>query len=169
MENDKVNPFIQGPTCNTAQVHSFVRRCRILVESTPEKLAPMSSRPRLISTGTESYEQHNADINSGVQIELYKLLPPRVRRFDDVGGDLTPTDPNLYDDTIMGVVADENIPYGFKLTNNTEYDLYPNRYYFDVSDLSIGKSFPPVFLIDSYLVPRQVHITKCLHNRGIYT
>ncbi|KIM41992.1 hypothetical protein M413DRAFT_142447 [Hebeloma cylindrosporum] len=105
------------------------------VESTPEDLADV------LKAAAYFYWKMNRTninpiINSGVQVELYKLLPPKVRRFNEIGGGLVPIGPSLYD-TAMEVVANENIPYGFKLTNNTAYDLYPNLFYFDLSDLSI--------------------------------
>jgi len=91
---------------------------------------------------TNNDPQFNAAaFNNGIQVELYRLLPPKIRNFNDIGGGLLPMGPNLYEDGVMSVVAnmDLNIPYGFKLTNNTSYDLYPYLFYFDLSDLSIGK------------------------------
>jgi hypothetical protein len=108
------------------------------VESTTEELAPIFKAAAYFYWKLNR-TNNNHLMNSGVQIELYKLILPRIQRSDSAGGDLTPTGPNLYDDTVMEMVADENLPYGFKLTNNTAYDLYPNVYYFDLSDLSIGK------------------------------
>jgi len=143
MENEKV-VFLFRDQRVTQHGHT---RLFEAVDPTPDELAPVLKAAAYFYWKLNR-TNNNPDINSGVQVELYKLLPPRIRRFDDVGGGLTPTGPNLYDDTIMGVVADENIPYGFKLTNNTEYDLYPNLYYFDLSDLSIGKYGLLVILID---------------------
>ena len=107
------------------------------VESTPEELAHVL-RAAAYFYWKLNRTNNNPIINNGVPIELYKLLPPSIRRFNEIGDGLKPTGPNLCD-TVMEVVADENVPYGFKLTNNTAYDLYPNVFYFDLSDLSIGE------------------------------
>jgi len=161
MENEKV-VFLFRDQRVTQHGHT---RLFEAVEPTPEELAPVLKVAAYFYWKLNR-TNNNPDINSGVPIELYKLLPPRVRKFDEPGGGLTPTGPNLYDDTVMGVVADENIPYGFKLTNNTAYDLYPNFYYFDLSDLSIGKYRLLVVLIDTHLMPRQFHTTKLPQQPG---
>jgi hypothetical protein len=110
------------------------------VTPTPEELAPV------LKSAAHFYwklnqTNNNPEVNRGVQIELYQLLPPKVFRFNDVGGGLVPTGPNLYEGGVMNVVADTdlNLPYGFKITNNTTYDLYPHIFYLDLSDLSIGR------------------------------
>ena len=108
------------------------------VEPTPEELAHVLKAAAYFYWKLNRTNNNNPIINSGVQVELYKLLPPTIRRFDEDVDGLKPMGPNLYD-TVMEVVADEDIPYGLKLTNNTAYDLYPNLFYFDLSDLSIGE------------------------------
>jgi len=139
MENEKVI-FLFRDQRVTQHGHSCLFGA---VEFTPEEVG------RVLKAAANFYwklnrPNNNPDINSGIQIELYKLLPPRVRKLDDVGGGLTPTGPNLYNGTVMMVVADTNIPYGFKLTNNTKCDLYPHLFYCDLSDLSIGEHRCPV-------------------------
>ncbi|KIM41910.1 hypothetical protein M413DRAFT_410348 [Hebeloma cylindrosporum] len=131
-----------------ANVAFFYRDERILrhglnrlyknVVPTPEELAPV------LKSAAHFYwklnrTNNNPEVNSGVQVELYRLLPPKIRRFDDLNGGLSPIGPNLHEGSIMNVVVDTdlNIPYGFKLTNNTSYDLYPYLFYFDLSDFSI--------------------------------
>jgi hypothetical protein len=110
------------------------------VEPTPEALAHVLEAAAYFYWKLNR-TNNNPIINSGVQVELYKLLPPSIRRFTEVENGPRPIGPNLYD-TVMEVVADENIPYGFQLTNNTAYDLYANLFYFDLSDLSIGEYYP---------------------------
>jgi hypothetical protein len=110
------------------------------VEPTPEELAHVLEAAAYFYWKLNR-TNNNPIINSGVQVELYKLLPPNIRKFNEEGDGLKPIGPNLYD-AVMEVVANENIPYGFKLTNNTCYDLFPNLFYFDLGDLSIGKCYP---------------------------
>jgi len=112
------------------------------VPPTPEDLAPV------LKSAVHFYwklnrTNNNPEVNKNVQIELYQLLPPKIYRVNEVGGGLVPTGPNLYQGGVMNVVADTdlNLPYGFKITNNTPYDLYPHLFYLDLSDLSIGKAF----------------------------
>ena len=136
MENDKV-VFIFRDQRVTQHGHT---RLFEGVEPTPEELAHVLKAAAYFYWKLNR-TNNNPIINSGVQVELYKLLPPTIRRFNEPGDGLKPIGPNLYD-TVMEVVADENIPYGFKLTNNTAYDLYPNLFYFDLSDLSIGECYP---------------------------
>jgi len=110
------------------------------VEPTPEELAHVLKAAAYFYWKLNR-TNNNPIINSGVQVELFKLLPPAIRKFNEDGDGPKPIGPDLYD-TVMEVVANENIPYGFKLTNNTAYDLYPNLFYFDLSDLSIGEYYP---------------------------
>jgi hypothetical protein len=111
---------------------------------TPEELAPV------LKSAAHFYwklnrTNNNSDINNTVQVELHRLLPPKIHTFNDIDGGLVPIGPNLYEDGTMNVVADTdlNIPYGFKLTNNTPYDLYPYLFYFDLSDLSVVPYYEP--------------------------
>ena len=104
----------------------------------PEELAPV------LNSAAHFYwklnrTNNNPGINNSVQVELHRLLPPKIQTLKDISESLVPIGPNLYEDGIMKVVADTdlNIPYGFKLTNNTPYDLYPYLFYFDLSDLSV--------------------------------
>ena len=133
MENEKVIFFFRDQRVTQ---HGHTRLFES-VGSTPEELAHVLKAAAYFYWKLNR-TNNNPIINSGVPVELYELLPPSIRRFNEVGNGLEPIGPNL-NDTIMEVVADENIPYGFKLTNNTAYDLYPNIFYFDLSDLSIGE------------------------------
>ena len=117
------------------------------VPSIEEELAPVLKSAAhfywKLNRTNNNPQFNNEAFNNGIQVELYRLLPPKIRNFNDIGGGLVPIGPNLYEDGVMNVVADTdlNIPYGFKLINNTPYDLYPHLFYFDLSDLSIGKMF----------------------------
>jgi len=151
MENEKVIFFFRDQRVTQ---HGHTRLFEA-VESTPDELAPV------LRAAAHFYQKLNRtnnsrDINSGVQLEL---LP----RLDIVGGGMTPTSPNVSDDTstTMEVVVDDNALYRFKLSNNTAQDLYPNLFYFDLSDLSIGK-YRPCLPIDSQLTPSQFHTTTFL-------
>lgn len=136
MENEKVIFFFRDQRVTQ---HGHTRLFEG-VESVPEELAHVLKAAAYFYWKLNR-TNNNPVISSGVQVELYKLLPPNIRRFNEDGDGLKPIGPNLYG-TVMEVVADENIPYGFKLTNNTAYDLYLNVFYFDLSDLSIGESYP---------------------------
>jgi len=114
------------------------------VTPTPEELAPVL-RSAVHFYWKLNRTNNNSEVNKNVQIELYQLLPPKIHRVNEVGGGLVPTGPNLYQGGVMNVVADTdlNLPYGFKITNNTPYDLYPHLFYFDLSDLSIVPYYEP--------------------------
>ena len=105
---------------------------------TPEELAPVLKSAAYFYWKLNR-TNNNFEINNNVQVELHRLLPPKIQTLKDISESLVPIGPNLYKDGIMNVVADTNlnIPYGFKLTNNTSYDLYPYLFYFDLSDLSV--------------------------------
>jgi hypothetical protein len=108
------------------------------VISTPEELAPVLKSAAYFYWKLNR-TNNNPEINNSVQVELHRLLPPKIQTLKDISESLVPIGPNLYKDGIMNVVADTNlnIPYGFKLTNNTPHDLYPYLFYFDLSDLSV--------------------------------
>jgi len=112
------------------------------VTPTPEELAPVLKSAAYFYWKLNR-TNNNPEVNKAVQIELYQLLPPKIYMVNEVGGGLVPTGSNLYQGGVMNVVADTNLnlPYGFKITNNTPYDLYPHLFYLDLSDLSIGMVF----------------------------
>lgn len=137
------------------------------VESIPEELADVLKAAAYFYWKLNR-TNNNPIINSGVQVALYELLPPSIRRFNEEGDGLKPTGPNLYD-TVMEVVADENIPYGFKLTNTTAYDLYANVFYFDLSDLSIGGCYPRLSMRRSFNFNASVAYYETSSTAGKYT
>ena len=84
---------------------------------------------------------NNPTVTNGVRLEIFKLTESQFE-FDGFGRpEMAPTGPNLFDGTTFDFVVEEDVPYGIRLTNDTPYDLFPNLFYFDNSDLSIGKWF----------------------------
>ena len=89
------------------------------------------------------------EIADFIKVEFYKLDFPRVRA---VGRPilelLKPVGSNLCHENIINVVVDtENPPYGFRIINNAQVDLYVNAFYFDNTGFGIGEfqcSFPSV-------------------------
>ncbi|KAF8992754.1 hypothetical protein BDQ17DRAFT_1369146 [Cyathus striatus] len=49
-----------------------------------------------------------------------------------------PDSPNLVTDGIANIIADPKIPYGFRITNNSDWDLYAYLYFLDNQDFSIA-------------------------------
>ncbi|KAF8961631.1 caspase domain-containing protein [Flammula alnicola] len=86
---------------------------------------------------------NNPDITHNVQVEVYKLQES-LSNFDQFGHpEMTPVGPNLCRNNVLDFVVEEDAPYGVKLTNNSPRDFYPNLFYFDNSDLSIGPYYQP--------------------------
>ena len=83
------------------------------------------------------------DIADLIEVEFYKLDVPRIR----VAGRpilerLKPVGPNLCleNKVIDFMVSDTpNTPYGFKIINNAEDNLYVNAFYFDNTSFAIGE------------------------------
>jgi hypothetical protein len=88
------------------------------------------------------------DIAEFIKVEFYKLDFPKVRA---AGGRpilelLKPVGPNLCHENIINFVVDTaKPPYGFKIINNSQVNLYVNAFYFDNTSFGIGEfkcSFP---------------------------
>jgi hypothetical protein len=85
------------------------------------------------------------DIADLIEVEFYKLDVPRIR----VAGRpvlqrLKPVEPNLCrDNKVIDFIVEDsdtaNTPYGFKIINKAEDDLYVNAFYFDNADFGIGE------------------------------
>ena len=84
---------------------------------------------------------NNTTMTNDVRLEIFKLTESQFE-FDGFGRpEMAPTGPNLFDGITFDFVVEEDVPYGIRLTNDTPYDLFPNLFYFDNSDLSIGRWF----------------------------
>ena len=78
-----------------------------------------------------------------VQVEFYKLDAPKIR----VAGrpileQLKPVGPNLcHENKVIDLVVSDtpSTPYGFKIVNNAQVDLYVNAFYFDNTSFAIGE------------------------------
>lgn len=132
MRNSRVIFFIKDPTITQYGI------TQLFYDTAPvvEEIAPV------IKSAEHYFFALNHSINNPViindiQLEIYKLQRPFM----------LPTGPNLYQDDVFDLVVEEgDVPYGMKLTNNGSFDLYPNLFYFDNSDLSIGE------ILRSYIV-----------------
>jgi len=82
-----------------------------------------------------------------IEVEFYKLHSPTIRAAGRTTLEqLKPVGPNLCHENIINFVVDTaKAPYGFKIINNAESDLYVNAFYFDNTSFAIGEfqcSFP---------------------------
>ena len=83
------------------------------------------------------------DIADLIEVEFYKLDVPRIR----IAGRpilerLKPVGPNLcLENKVIDFMVSNtpNTPYGFKIINNAEDDLYVNAFYFDNTSFAIGE------------------------------
>ena len=89
------------------------------------------------------------DIMDLIEVEFYKLYVPSIRVADrPVSEQLKPVGPNLcHENKVIDFVVSDipNTPYGFKIINKAEEDLYVNAFYFDNTSFAIGEfqySFP---------------------------
>jgi len=87
------------------------------------------------------------EITNFIKVEFYKLDFPRVRAAGrPILELLKPVGPNLCQENIINFVVDTaKPPYGFKIINNAQVDLYVNAFYFDNTSFGIGEfhcSFP---------------------------
>jgi len=84
-----------------------------------------------VSQGIEDY----------IDVEFYKLDPPRIRLPERSTLELlAPVGPNLCHDNIIDFVVEDSAkpaPYGFKIVNRSEQDLYVNAFYFDNTNFQI--------------------------------
>jgi hypothetical protein len=83
-----------------------------------------------------SREKKDALVDTSVSFEFFKLSMGDEYDFSG-NAILEPVGDNLYQDSVVRLVASETDMYGFKVTNNSVRDLYLNAFYFDNSDFSI--------------------------------
>jgi hypothetical protein len=87
-------------------------------------------------------------IEDYIKVEVYKLDPPTTplpRHL--LLEQLAPIGSNLCQNNVITIMVDDlnsskkkQTPYGFKIINSTEENLYVNAFYFDNMDFSIGES-----------------------------
>ena len=134
MRNNRVIFFIKDPAITQYGL------TRLFYDTAPivEEIAPVIKSAEHYFFALNN-SVHNTTIMDDIQLEIYQLQRPFM----------LPIGPNLYQDDIFDLVVEEgDVPYGIKLTNKSSVDLYPNLFYFDNSDLSIGEIFHscPVYL-----------------------
>ncbi len=74
-----------------------------------------------------------------IEVQCLKLIPSG--RYNSYLEQILVPDPNSGDLNNSGSIfinVDEEVIYGFKITNTSEVSLYAAFFYFDASDLSIG-------------------------------
>jgi len=81
-------------------------------------------------------------IKDYIEVEFYELDVPGTRLSQiSILEQIGPIGPNLCHDNIIQVdVVNPPKPYGFKIINHTENNLYVNAFYFDNLNFSIGES-----------------------------
>jgi hypothetical protein len=81
-------------------------------------------------------EVKDALVDTCIEIECKTLTPTRDR---DASGHLIykPTGDNHLQGGVIDVVASDRTMYGYKITNESDRDLYLNAFYFDNTDFSI--------------------------------
>lgn len=127
MRNNRVIFFIKDPAITRYGL------TRLFYDTAPivEEIAPVIKSAEHYFFAL-NHSVHNTTIMNDIQLEIYQLQRPFM----------LPIGPNLYQDNIIDLVVEEgDVPYGIKLTNKSSVDLYPNLFYFDNSDLSIGEIF----------------------------
>ncbi|EDR08533.1 uncharacterized protein LACBIDRAFT_297307 [Laccaria bicolor S238N-H82] len=81
--------------------------------------------------------QPNNQIQNNIKVEFYKLQESDTD-FDEAGSpERYPVGDNLCRQDVIEFTVDDEAIYGIKIVNNTPWDLYPNVFYFDNSELSI--------------------------------
>lgn len=70
-------------------------------------------------------------------LEFFKL-----KKSENMDLQFSPDGPNLYQNNVVKLSVSEDDFYGIRLTNNTGRDIFPNLFYFDNSDYSVGKLVP---------------------------
>lgn len=121
---------------------------------------------------------NNPLISQGIGIEFYELVPDINTIYDaDTTGHLPVLVPktkvNLFQGGAISLqmpaphLAGEDsarTPYGLKLTNNTNLDLYVNMLYFLNSELSIGVLFSRPYTVSLDLLPSSSSSRRCCRN-----
>ncbi|KJA22181.1 hypothetical protein HYPSUDRAFT_41353 [Hypholoma sublateritium FD-334 SS-4] len=129
MQNSRVIFFIKDPAITQYGITRLFYDTALVVE----EIAPVIKSAEHYFFAL-NHSVHNPAIVNDIQLEIYKLQRPFM----------LPAGPNLYQDNIFDLVVEEgDVPYGMKLTNNSSFDLYPNLFYFDNSDLSIVSYYQP--------------------------
>jgi hypothetical protein len=81
-------------------------------------------------------EVKDALVDTSIDIECKTLIP--TSDYDSSGkAILKPTGDNHLQIGVIDVVASDRTTYGYKITNNSDRDLYINAFYFDNTDFSI--------------------------------
>ena len=83
-------------------------------------------------------EKHN--LQDMVRLEFTKMDMNGYTK--DLGSDIKPIGDNLIREDVIILVASEDVMYGMKILNNSKVPLYASLFYFDNSNLSIGKCLP---------------------------
>ena len=85
--------------------------------------------------------QPNNQIQNNVKVEFYKLKESDTD-FDEAGSpERYPVGDNLCRQDVIEFSVEDEAMYGIKIVNTTPWDLYPNVFYFDNSELSISADF----------------------------
>ena len=99
-------------------------------------------------------ELKDALVDTAINIECNVLKPSDT--YDDSGYPiLKPAEDNLFQLGVIDIVASADTMYGFKVTNNSDRDLYVNLFYFDNTNFSISKTLLAVWtniITDEYTV-----------------
>jgi len=76
--------------------------------------------------------------SNGIEVQFFRLDPPKVPPFGWTTEYLTSTGQNLCCDNVIDfVVEDDGKPYGFNIINRTNVDLYVNAFFFDNTNFAI--------------------------------
>ena len=108
---------------------------------------------RILSAGSHFFwhlkRGHNHGIIDYISVEFVELEKSEDE-FDTIGNhSFFSSGENLLRDGVIDLyVYPDPKPYGLKLTNNSDWDLFPFAFYFDHSDWSIG-----VFVVDFLNLP----------------
>jgi len=100
---------------------------------------------RILSAGCHFFwhltRKHNPRINFALAVEFMELEEVSEDEFYTTGDCFSPSGKNLLRDGVIDLnVGSLQKPYGIKLTNNSNLDLFPAAFYFDHSDWSICES-----------------------------
>ena len=83
-----------------------------------------------------SREKKDALVDTKISFKFYKLASGS--EYDESGNAIMqPVGKNLYQDSVVRLVASTTNMYGFEVKNDSARDLYLNAFYFDNTDFSI--------------------------------
>jgi len=117
---------------DTRLTHRGFDRLSHSIGHTPEEITSFLHGAHHYYRELDSEERHS--ILDGVVVEFYRLEFEWPYFFSR---SMAPTGTNLLVDGVIECVAENDVPYGIKLVNNTTHDLYPVLLYFNSGDLSI--------------------------------